>query len=147
MGAEGVNLAPEGRRIVTTIETGSTTAPSVKIAAEVGREKRRPETIEGRMVEGTVQLTALAREQHAPDPDIDHLIELKLADCIEQADRGVSSKTSPTANLLRADNITVEAIRIELELAILVDLPVDVDTSIVDGELIAVGMTVHRSIL
>src|SRR6185437_8541791 len=146
MGAEGVHFTPEAYSIVTTIETGSTVR-SVKIGAEVSREQRRPEAIEGGMIEGTVQLAALAREQQTSGPDIDHFIKLKLADRIEQADRGVSSKTSPTANTLRADNIAVEAVRVELKLHVFVDLPVDVDTSVVDGELIAVGLMVHRSIL
>src|SRR5690348_5456953 len=131
MGAEGVNLAPEGCGIVTTIETGSATGGvgTVKIGAEVGGEERCPETIEGGMIEGTVQLASLAREQHTSDPDIDHLVELKLADRIEQADRGIASKilTTTGKRTRTSVHITIEAVRVELKLHILVDLAVDVD--------------------
>lgn len=62
-----IDLPPEGRAIVTAKETGPT-YPEVR--AEVCGVERRLKVFEGPVVERTVQFAALARHQHAPDPEV-----------------------------------------------------------------------------
>ena len=75
-------------------------------------------------------------------------MELKLSDRIEQADRRVVTEEITSSSIaIAATNVAIEAIRIELEPNILVDLAVDINTSIVDLELVAILSAVRRSVL
>ncbi len=135
--AEGMDLAEEHRAIGPTIEPRlapcRAIGPIGEVAAEVLRKEGSPEAVEGGMVVRPVQLPTLARHQGASNPEIEHLVELKLPDRIQQADVGVAAKM-----IGAPPNVAVETFGVEGEPDILVDLPVDVDPGIVHFEVIAV---------
>src|SRR6266850_4939656 len=120
------------------IVTAKHTSPScTNVPAVVVGEERSPKAIEGRVVERAVQFASLCRHQGAPEPDVRVLIILDLPDRIDQADITITRKSCTCANR------TVKTFGVEGELDVLMDLSVDIDTSIVDIEVVGVSITVR----
>ncbi len=143
VGPEGMDLPEEDRTVVTTIETrlSARRAPGAawEVAAEISGEKRGPEPVEGRMVERTVQLTTLARDQGASNPEVDQLVDLEFSDRVEQPNVGVAAKMRAAP-----PDVAVKTFRVERKLDVLVDLPIDVNTRIVDLEIVTVMAPTRR---
>src|SRR5437773_8939657 len=130
-----MDFPEEGRAVVTAIETSPTITPvSAETPAEVGLIKRCSKAIKDRVVERTIQFATLCRHQHAPEPYVHQLINLELPDRIQQADIGI---TPETCTCTSAD-VTVKTFGVELETDVLMDLPVDINTSVVDPKAVAV---------
>jgi hypothetical protein len=128
--------SPEEDHAIVTAKQPSPTWANVP-AVVVGKE-RRPKAIEGRVVEGAIQFASLCRHQGAPKPDVHELIILDLPDRIDQADITITRELSTTTA-----NRTVKTFGVEGELDVLMDLSVDIDTSVVDSEVVAVCITVR----
>src|SRR4029077_1545528 len=92
------------------------------------------------VVERTIQFSTFCRHQHPPEPYVHQLIDLELPDRIQYADIGIIRVSS------RCVERAVKTIGIELKTDKLVDLSVDINTSVVDPKCVAVLCTARRPI-
>src|SRR5688572_21767629 len=124
-----MDFSIEDRAIVAAIDTGPACS---KVPAEVSLIERCSKTIEDCMVERTVQFAALCRYQRAPDPEVHQLIDLELPDRIQHTNRSIRSESRTTC----VDR-TVKAFGVEREFDVLMDLSININTSVVDTEAVA----------
>src|SRR5688572_7041663 len=123
---------PDVHAVVARVDAG-TAGPEVD--AEVRRVEGRLIRVIGARVERSVQLLPFGRHEQTAAPDVEVRAELDLRDAVEQVELGEVAV------------LTEDAIGVELEFEILMNLTVDVDTSVVDVEILRPIVAARRLVL